>query len=151
MTRLSVSKLVSALRTEGRYEYTSIYRESTHQCGVLATQKFFFYYNFSNHTSTKAEKKIDQFENVLVPLLPTMKGIAEKNSQVTLKKDKQHIIAIKKKQTSFFISNNFNHYSCVEISNLKLVWISQGFKKFSIEFTLHLKYYTYSIRLERCM
>ena len=96
MTRLSVSKLVSALRTEGRYEYTSIYRESTHQCGVLATQKFFFYYNFSNHTSTKAEKKIDQFENVLVPLLPTMKGIAEKNSQVTLKKDKQHIIAIKK-------------------------------------------------------
>ena len=82
-----MSKLVSALRTEGRYEYTSIYRESTHQCGVLATQKFFFYYNFSNHTSTKAEKKIDQFENVLVPLLPTMKGIAEKNSQVTLKKD----------------------------------------------------------------
>ena len=81
----------------------------------------FFYYNFSNHTSTKAEKKIDQFENVLVPLLPTMKGIAEKNSQVTLKKDKQHIIAIKKKQTSFFMSNNFNHYSCVEISNLKLV------------------------------
>ena len=56
----------------------------------------FFYYNFSNHTSSKAEKKIDQFENVLVPLLPTMKGIAEKNSQVTLKKDKQHIIAIKK-------------------------------------------------------
>ena len=57
---------------------------------------FFFYHNFSNHTSTKGEKKIDQFENVLVPLLPTMKGIAEKNSQVTLKKDKQHIIAIKK-------------------------------------------------------
>ena len=41
---------------------------------------FFLNYNFSNHTSTKAEKKVDQFENVLVPLLPTMKGIAEKNS-----------------------------------------------------------------------
>ena len=97
------------------------YTERALISAAYSPPRSFFYYNFSNHTSTKAEKKIDQFENVLVPFLPTMKGIAEKNSQVTLKKDKQHIIAIKKKQTSFFISNNFNHYSCVEISNLRLV------------------------------
>ena len=47
-----------------------------------------------------------------------------KNWKVTLKKDKQHIIAIKN-QISFFISNNFNHYSCSEIS--------QGVKKVMIE------------------
>ena len=73
------------------------------------------------------QRKTDSFENVLVSLVTTMNWMSEKKSQLTLKKDKQHMIAITN-QTFLFISDNFGHWSCSDILNLKLVWNSKGLK-----------------------
>ena len=72
------------------------YTERALISAAYSPPRSFFLLKFFKSYINKSREKIDQFENVLVPFLPTMKGIAEKNSQVTLKKDKQHIIAIKK-------------------------------------------------------
>ena len=78
------------------------------------------------YISTKAEK------NWLVwkcagTLSDNNEWNAWKKSQLTLKKDKQHMIAITN-QTFLFISDNFGHCSCSDILNLKLVWNSKGLK-----------------------